>query len=469
MGWSLKEPFVKMQKKRVGLLVGLLLIVLAGSLCLFLPGRPSGPLASGKLADGRILQVEGVTFGRQHRMGRRSLVEPLQPWLPGKVAQFFAPPYPANAITLDEPGLVVWVNALDPATGKHVDCQRIRVEFVDDAGELFGQATSSWFGGTAFWRVGHVFYAFPRTQRTLTLQVSCWKKPDAAIRMQLPNPCVSTPAAWQAGPLPQRRAVRDLEVELSSLALRTNGGPKEYWQTPSFYWEPAWKLRRNGAEASGWDLAKWTAADPTGNQGKFLGTRQPLLRFSAEFYPSATNLSDSLLLGRLPELAVPNLQSNAWRDLTLTNGTAQLTVLGFRPAGMYIFTEGRYETNPAAASMGPTRGGAPSGWVGQSRRISPGYVKQWHGHYTPVPVVYIHTPALGPKERLGLRLRDEQGRCWLAQPEPEGPADGVWPFLVSLPADVARVSGEVVLLKPLQAEFTVRTDNLPAAVNPTTR
>ena len=63
------------------------------------------------------------------------------------------------------------------------------------------------------------------------------------------------------------------------------------------------------------------------------------------------------------------------------------------------------------------------------------------------------------KDRLGFRLRDEPGRYWLAKSEPEGSVDGVWPFLVEVPPEVTTVSGEVVLLKPIQAEFTVQTDS----------
>lgn len=451
-----------MHKKRIILLAALALVLIGGGL--FTLRRffvlPGAPLASARLSDGRILQIEGVTFGTQHHIGRKSMVEPVQPWLPGGVVKFFSPPYPRSDITLDEPGLVVWVNAIDPTTGNHVDCQGIRMEFVDEHGDLFGQKSSSWSGSPGFWRAGHIFTAFPRTQPTLTLQVSCWKKTNSPVRIQIPNPCVTTPSKWIARPPPQQLQVGGLEVELASLELRTNGGPKKYWETPCKYWEPVWKLRSHGEPASGWDKPEWTAADPTGNQGQFLGLHQPMLRFSAEFYPSATNLADSILLGRLAETNVANPQTNAWRDLIITNGSAQLTVLGLFPAGTYVFTEGRLETNPAIR-MGATKGGAPSGWVGQSQRVSPIKVKYWEGHYTPVPVVYIHTPALPSKERLGLRLRDEQGRYWLARPEPQGPSDGIWPFLVELPPEAKVVSGEVVLLKPIRAEFTVQTPGSP--------
>jgi hypothetical protein len=414
------------------------------------------PIASAKLPDGRILQIEGITYGIRHHMGQRSLVEPIQPWLPQQIVQFFAPQYPRSEIALDRPGLVVWVNAVDAVTGKYVDCQSIRLEFVDEQGDLFGQDTSSWSGSPSFWRCGHIFNAFPRTQHTLTLQVSCWKNQGLFVSMQFPNPQVAVPAHWLALPLPQCVPVGDLEVELTKLVKRTHGEPKQYWQTPCEYWEPKWKLHRNGEDAVGWGAPKWTAADPTGNHGQFLGTRQPVLRFSAEFYPSTTNLADSIVLGRLAPVRVAPLQTNSWTNLTLTNGSTRFTVLGLFAPGTYVFTSGALETNPAIR-MGPTQGGAPSGWVGQSKRISPTQVQHRSGHYTPVPVVYILAPDTASKDRLGLRLRDEQGRCWLAKAESQGSSQGIWPFLVELPPDVATTYGEVVLLKPVQAEFTVQT------------
>jgi hypothetical protein len=456
-----------MRTKRVILLISVALVALVGGtygLRRLLSG-PSGPIASAKLPDGRTLQIEGVTFGTRHRIGKRSLVEPIQPWLPRQVVQFFTPQHPHSDLTLDEPGLVVWVNAIDSATGKYVDCQSIRMEFVDEHGDLFGQETSSWFGAPAFWRAGHIFHAFPRTQARLTLQVSCWKNLGSSARMEFPNPCLTAPASWPALPPPQHMRAGNLEVELTKLVLRTNGGPKQFWQTPCQYWEPVWALHRDGTEVAGWDEPEWTAADSSGNRGQFLGTRQPVLRFSAEFYPSATNLADSIVLGRLAQVTVAPLQSNAWAEVTLTNASAQVIVLGLFPAGTYVFTEGRFETN-SAIRMSPTRGGAPSGWVGQSQRISPTRTKHWHGHYTPVPVVYIGAPASGSKDRLGLRLRDEQGHYWLAKPEPNGAVDGIWPFLVELPAEVTAVSGEVVLLKPIKAEFTVQTATPAQPSNP---
>ena len=96
-----------------------------------------------------------------------------------------------------------------------------------------------------------------------------------------------------------------------------------------------------------------------------------------------------------------------------------------------------------------------------------------HSHYTPDPVIYLRVKPSAPdanqfnKEsdslgdgngRLAIRLRDDSGSYWLA--EPENPTDGIQPFLVKLPAGITNIMPELVLLKPIQAEFLINTKNL---------
>jgi hypothetical protein len=54
-----------------------------------------------------------------------------------------------------------------------------------------------------------------------------------------------------------------------------------------------------------------------------------------------------------------------------------------------------------------------------------------------------------------MRLRDEQGRVWIAKPD--GSVNGIHPFIIELPSGVSRVTPELVLLTPVAAEFTVKT------------
>src|SRR5205085_622066 len=156
-----------------------------------------------------------------------------------------------NRIQTDEPGLVVWVNAVDPATGKAVDCQGIRVEFVEPHGDLFGDNQPHWFGGQNFWRVGHVFHAYPQDQRQLTLQITPWRT-NVSSRVEFANPHVVTAAHWSGASLPQQTNFGGLEFVLASLELHTNGSTKRSWESPTVFWQPKWELRRNGQSMPGW-------------------------------------------------------------------------------------------------------------------------------------------------------------------------------------------------------------------------
>jgi len=110
--------------------------------------------------------------------------------------------------------------------------------------------------------------------------------------------------------------------------------------------------------------------------------------------------------------------------------------------------------------MAAVAGGAPSGWTVQSRQINPLKVQEWHAHYTPVPTLYVRFPKLPGETRFGVRLRDDQGRWWLAKPEPQGQSDNIGAYLIELPPDVTTITPEVVQLNPVTTEFTVST---PAA------
>jgi len=456
--------------------IAVILLVFAGLLIFLSSGQPSGPIATALLADGRIIQIEALTYGTEHRVGHSApIYDRFAQWLPGPLRGLFAPARPETRLHLDQPALVVWVNMVDASTGKPVDCQRIRSEFVDGNGDLFGPENYFWYGiSTNFWRAGHSFTAFPRDSAKLTLQVTTLGKKKGTTRLDFANPFVTAPAIWSGGPLPQQKNTGTLEIRLAALDLRTNGGPKKYWETPARYWEPRWELRTDNKPVAGWSDVEWIADDPLGNRGQSLGMHEPVLRFTATVYPEATNANEAVLVASLPQVILSNATTTniTWWNSNYLAGSNAITALGWFPKNpmCYIFSDGHFATNPPV-SLAPTRGGAPSGWVGQSQRTSPLHVQYWQGHYSQGPVIYLRVGAPGtdlngsathldfgsrdPVNRLAIRLRDDLGRVWVAKPEPEGAADGIMAYLIDLPSEVRTVTPEIVLLKPARAEFMV--------------
>jgi hypothetical protein len=456
------KPKQPMRKRVLKLILGLsITLVCILALLIFATAHPSDngkPIAKVQLTDGRILQIEGVTYGTKHRIGNRhsELVSRIGPWLPGKVAAWLYPEIPQNEMELDEPALVVWVNALDAGGQTNVDCQGIRVEFVAENGDLYGAENSSWFGGIKFWRVGHKFHAFPRTDSKLALQITSWKKPGT-VKVEFPNPYMAKPAIWTGEPLPQKKSIGGLDIILLGFEERTNGSPKRYWETPAVYWEPNWELRKGEEKIGGWQRPEWIAEDAYGNLGKELGVHQPVLKYSAKFYPKATNTESTQLMATMPNTPVTNLQSIVWWNQKVTNELGAFEILGLFPIGNYVFSEGQFLTNPPV-KMGAVRGGAPSGWTGQSVHVNPLQMKHYNGHYTTkAPVIYVHAPEGKRAERLALRLRDDQGRYYESKLDSQGTPNGIHAFIVDLPKDVETIVPELVILKPVEAEFMVKT------------
>jgi hypothetical protein len=430
-------------------------------------GRNPAVLGKARLSDGRIIPVEGISYGTEHRIGGRSRLLEICPWLPARIKTWLTPKRPESTMHLDEPGLVVWVNALDAETGTNIDCQNLRVEFVNSHGELCGEDGSHWFGSQKFWRVGHRFSVFPRDEKTLTLRISTVFKnftnlPNASGEVRFSNPIPTTARNWTGEQLPQTQKIGDVELSLTGLRLRTNGNPARSWETISRNWEPVYEFRRDGQPVGGWLEPEWFAEDPYGNRGKYLGVHLPVLRYTLTVYPTETNTEAAIVVATLPIVSLQTLTNEISWNQESTVASNKMTALGCFPAGPHPFINGKYVTNfPGQAGVNPIPGGVSSGWVGIGHRNALGKMEQYDSHYSPVPVIYLRTTLLGTTNRISVRLRDGQGRYFTAKPDPRGYRQWIMPYLLELPDDVTNVVPEVVLLKPVTAVFTVNTGGSP--------
>jgi len=443
--------------------IGVVVLLFAGVLWIM---RPAPPIQL-NLGDGRILQIEAVTYGVQHQVGKDSALKRFRPWLPAQVVRYFSVDRGANKITMGRPGLVVWVNAISEAGKTNVDCQGVRVEFVDRNGDLFGETTRSWFGGSGFWRVGHVFYCYPRDERELQLRVTSWKKPAKnhdTVTATLANPRPAKAATWRGEALPQAKRNGNFEIRLNGLTVRTNDGGR--YATTVCYFEPQVDVSVEGKPVTGWEVPTWTAEAANGNRGQFVGVHHDALQFAVAIYPTATNLQAAEVILTLPELDLTALTTNLWWNITNSTGSNAVIALGLFQTGTHTFSEGVYQNSSATVS-GPS-GGAKSGWTGKSVQVTPLKQLVFRNHYTPTPVIYLRVPhqALDPftgakdddnsqTDRIAVRIRDEHGNQWIAEPDSE--VDGIHPFRLELPAGVTRINAEVILLKPLKARFLVNT------------
>jgi len=73
------------------------------------------------------------------------------------------------------------------------------------------------------------------------------------------------------------------------------------------------------------------------------------------------------------------------------------------------------------------------------------------------PTLYLKVDDSSLSKRIGVRVSDDRGRIWPTTRQPGRGVAGVVPFMLDVPSDVTTVIPEIVLLNPLEAEFTVRT------------
>jgi hypothetical protein len=269
--------------------------------------------------------------------------------------------------------------------------------------------------------------------------------------MRVPNPGYSEGAAWTGLPLPQTQTVANVEICLASVKVASQKA--EYWRSASPYWEPQFELRLNGRLQSGWKT-DWTAEDRYGNHGQHLGLAEPVLKFNGVFHPQPTNFFSAVLITNAPVFGLPRTNDSLW-NLSVLASNLPVKLLGVFPAGVYTFSEGEYLTNPPL-KLGAMKGGAPSGWVGASRREGPSRTRSYRAHYSDVPVILIQIPSRADDELFGLRLTDEGGHVFGAEREPEGSAARILPFLVRVPPESKHLRPELLYLRPVTAEFLVQ-------------
>lgn len=415
-----------------------------------------GPLEV-PLDNARTILVEAVTYGTNHVVGSKSvLVEHLGPWLPDAARDFLAPKLPQTSIDRSPGTLVVWLNAVNPHTRAWVDCQGLRLEFVDEHGDLWGTKTSSWHSfENKFFRIAHIFEAYPRAATNLTLRITSRRSGDTVVT-SFPNPHVAEPASWSGEPIPVRRQVDGLNVVLQDLSVRTKGGPEKSWETPARYWQPEWRLLSGKEEAVGWREPEWSATDPLGNRGQVLGVHQPVLRYSVTWMPEVTNASATKVAVVLPSASIGRSSKDSlWFRTNVIEGV-DVVAMGLMTSTMNYFMDGNYQAVPELP-IGPTRGGSPTGWVMTSKRVTPLRTLTQYGHYVDRPTLYLKVDDPSLSKRIGVRVRDEQGRIWPTTRQPGRGVAGIVPFMLDVPSDVTTVIPEIVLLNPLEAEFTVRT------------
>lgn len=403
-----------------------------------------------RFADGHVFRIEAVSYGTNHVVGINDWWNvPLRKILPNSFLQHLTPERGQSRDDTTEPALVVWVHAVDAATGKYVDCQGVQASFVDKQGDVY-PANSTGHGsfGGGFNRQAHTFYAFPRRPERLKFQLTQWGGAKETLSAWIKNPARQTvPPVWTAENIPAAHRVGEVEFRLESLEIHTNGAPDKYWETPSRHWQPVFRLTQAGQPAAGWEAVAWEATDPTGNRGQTLGLHEPVQKFIATTRPKPAAVTDEASRWQLPPVSLPTTTNGVqWNTNRVLRG-ASVTLLGLFPPGTYTFHEGRLTEATAKTNPMP-------GWTGMSQQVSPGKWKHWRSCCTTNHVVFLGFAAATPEQRVAVGLGDEQGQVTWPAAQTGG---DIRSFSFEPPSGAQRVAVNVVVLEPARTEFTVKT------------
>jgi hypothetical protein len=282
-----------MRKVRV-ILVLVFGLVLAGTVFMVIH---DAPLPFVTLADGTILRVEQVTYGKRENYrverGFERLKQDIASHLPKKWGDRLAKPPAALRVTWENSlaahtnldSLHIWMTHHD-AAGNYLDVSNRYAQIVDEHGCIFHIASE---GGEDDGRLGPLytavsntlystprsianwlrFEAFPRQAKTLSLKIFGYEPgvtnfdevPHviAEFAVHNPNKSVRRAPGWAPETLPIVKETGDVTFVLKSLQVETNFGGITFVLLPTF------EVRSNGQGSDAWGLVNMELSDSSGN------------------------------------------------------------------------------------------------------------------------------------------------------------------------------------------------------------
>ena len=269
---------------------GFLVIVVVGLSLLALLAPKHGLQANEVLMpDGKVLRIEGVTWGRNHRLNHE--------YSPSGASAFWDRRHMPLSHGYGQDHLMVWMTCRDARSGRSHDFEWWSGSVVVDS---FGQELNDsnphqWQTGTRSsgsgggsrplradrssyddWVVASTFPTFRTDRGRFKLQVKNVSG-EVVAAFELTHPSPPVVQSWKAEELPATKTEGDVSVTLNRLSAnfhwQTNNGVKQkYW-----YYSPDATVSENGQPANDWETSLMDVSDPLGNhQLQYVQYGQPI-------------------------------------------------------------------------------------------------------------------------------------------------------------------------------------------------
>ena len=209
-----------------------------------------------KLADGRIVELIGVTTGTVHRLPSSTARDLVRRITPRRFQRALGPNF-RNPMSVGSDGLALWLMCYDPSLKEYVSSSWVnKIEVIDEHGCQMG-AYGSGTAGDGNYTASIVFLsAYPRRQKSFDCRLINIANGKTNVLGNIPiqNPAPVSTVQLAPEPLPITRTNAPLVVRLNSISKRGHG----YTIIGDEKTQATWQRRYHHFE------------DATGNQGDFL-------------------------------------------------------------------------------------------------------------------------------------------------------------------------------------------------------
>lgn len=324
---------------------GFLLLVVVGLSLLAMLAPKQGLRANEVLMpDGKVLRIEGVTWGRNHRLNYE--------YSPSGAWAVWDRRHMPLAHGYGQDQLMVWMTCHDARSRRSLDFEWWSGSVVVDSlgQELHDSNPYQWqtgprgnsSGGGSHplradrssyddWVVASSFPAFRTDRGSFKLQVKNVSG-EVVATFELTHPSPPAAQTWEAETLPTTKTEGDVSVTLNRLPAnfhwQTNNGVKQkYW-----YYSPDTTVSENGQSTNEWEVTLMDVSDPLGNHqlqyfqyGKPISLREPAWKVglvATRRQTSKFTATETWTLKRLPlpgkDTAVPLTDSQSIGGVTVT-------------------------------------------------------------------------------------------------------------------------------------------------------
>ena len=308
--------FARSTRLLVGTIAALLIAALLAGMLLASRKRRAPGI---KLADGRTVELVGITTGASHKLDDPGPLDILHRVAPRPLRKALGPNF-NSSFGFGSEGMALWLMCYDPALGGYASGWIDKVVALDEHGcEFKSSGIGSTGDGYHFAEVLHL-PAFPRRQKNFICKLI--KNPGVAsnvlCELTITNPFPGPYPEWAPEPLPSTRTNGELVVRLNS--------PKPLNYTMTEGSEREWKLQRHVYE------------DATGNEGISLCKHEKAWKLTLSFLRSEKAEFSTNEMWTFENLKLPSSGTLAPSGFTnLISGRA-IKLLYLAGAGTYTFS-----------------------------------------------------------------------------------------------------------------------------------